>query len=103
MISCRPTHSIRGLTQDTLIEVTANIDLQEQRRMRNETIGWEEHPRASSTDDVETFFSVSRRIIGQTFTLQDFKYKWRKLSRCVIYRKEFYKNTYKIYLNYAFT
>ena len=37
-----------------------------------------EHPRASSTDDVECFFSVLRDTIGRNFTVKEVKYGFRK-------------------------
>ena len=33
-----------------------------------------EHPRASTTDDVECFFSVLRDMVGKDFTLKEVKY-----------------------------
>ena len=33
-----------------------------------------EHPRSSTTDDVECFFSVLRDSIGKDFTLQEVKH-----------------------------
>ena len=38
-----------------------------------------EHPRASSTDDVECFFSVIRSMVGEHFTSKAVMLKWRKL------------------------
>lgn len=37
-----------------------------------------ENPRASTTDDVECFFSVLRDQLGKHFTLKQVKYEWRK-------------------------
>ena len=34
-----------------------------------------EHPRASSTDDVECFFSQLRSMIGSHFTVKEVKYE----------------------------
>ena len=65
------------------IEVTAAIESAEMRRCQNAEHG-SEHPRASSTDDVEGFFSLSRRIIGDHYTLKDFVAQWRKITRFVI-------------------
>ena len=38
-----------------------------------------EHPRASSTDDVECFFSVMRDMLGSDFALKPVLYMWRCL------------------------
>lgn len=67
---------IRGFTLQTALEVIANIETQEHRRRLNHMYGFAEHPRASSTDDVEAFFSLTRRLIGQTFTVQEFAQQW---------------------------
>ena len=37
-----------------------------------------EHPRASTTDDVECFFSVMRDMVGKHFTVREAQYGWRK-------------------------
>ena len=44
-----------------------------------------EHPRASTTDDVECFFSVLRDLLGKNFTVKKVQYEWRKVCG------EFYK------------
>ncbi|XP_064622698.1 uncharacterized protein LOC135484921 isoform X2 [Lineus longissimus] len=75
----RPWNSVRGFSRETLIEVTTNIESQEYRRRENTTIGYSEHPRAGTTDDVEALFSICHRHLGDTFTLQDFKHRWMKL------------------------
>ena len=72
---------IRGFTRETFIEITTNIESQELRRIRNNEIGYPEHPRAATTDDVECFFSLTRRHLGETFTLKEFKNGWIKLVR----------------------
>lgn len=72
---------IRGLTYQTLIELTTNIESQEWRRRQNGIVGYPENPRAGSTDDVEAFFAMTRSRLGGAFTLQDFKEHFRKLVR----------------------
>ena len=62
------------------MEVTTNIESQEHRRRCNNEFG-PEHPRAGTSDDVETFFSVCHQRLGDNFTLEDFKYRWRRLIR----------------------
>ena len=44
-----------------------------------------ESPRASTTDDVECFFSVLRDQVGKNFTLKQVKYEWRKT--CLEFQK----------------
>lgn len=49
----------------------ANIESREWRRVHNENNALPpEHPRASTTDDVECFFSVLRDTVGKDFTLK---------------------------------
>ena len=38
-----------------------------------------EHPRASTTDDVEYFFSVLRDLVGKHFTVKQVQFEFRKL------------------------
>lgn len=56
--------TIRGFTRETFIELTTNIESQEFRRRQNTILGYPEHPRAATTDDVECFFSLTRRHLG---------------------------------------
>lgn len=77
----RPMENIRGFTRETFVEVTTNIESQEMRRIMNSDLGYPEHPRAATTDDVECFFSLTRRHLGDTFTLQQFKNRWPRLVR----------------------
>ena len=66
---------MRGFTRETLIALTTNIEGHEfQRRASAST----EHPRASTTDDVECFFSLLRDNLGKDFTLKHVQYEWRK-------------------------
>lgn len=37
-----------------------------------------EHPRASTTDDVECFFSILRDSVGKDFTLKNVFFAWRR-------------------------
>lgn len=77
----RPMDNIRGFTRETFVEITTNIESQERRRILTSTVGYSEHPRASTTDDVECFFSLTRRQLGDTFSLKDFKNAWPKIVR----------------------
>ena len=51
------------------------------RRQENEEIGYEEHPRAGGTDDLETFFGLTHRYVGNVFTLKQFKEFWPQIVR----------------------
>ncbi|XP_062604104.1 uncharacterized protein LOC134265903 [Saccostrea cucullata] len=77
----RPMDTIRGFTRETFIEITTNIESQVYRRRQNNILGHPEHPRAATTDDVECFFSLTRRHLGDTYTVKEFRTSWRKLVR----------------------
>ena len=50
----RNVANIRGLTRETLITLTTNIESREQKRVSNNKNGYSlEHPRSATTDDVE--------------------------------------------------
>ena len=44
-----------------------------------------ENPLASETDDLECFYGMCHTWLGPYFTLKDFKLKWRKIVRYVLY------------------
>ena len=68
----RNIEGVRGFTRETLIALVANIESREWRRKFNKDQNIAaEHPRASTTDDVECFFSVLRDIVGADFTLKE--------------------------------
>lgn len=68
----RDLSNIRGFTRETLNAVIANIESREWRRQYCIRNGIPlEHPRASTTDDVECFFSVLRDNVGKHFTLRE--------------------------------
>ena len=74
----RPIGRIRGFTRETLIALTTNIESREHRRMEIAiSQSLPENPRASTTDDVECFFSVLR---DSTHTDKDFTLKTVYLS-----------------------
>ena len=82
----RDVKRICGLTRETLIAVTTNIESRECRRWDSFNAGLApEHPRASTSDDCECFFSVMRDNIGKHFTLKEVKFKFRKV--CLEFRK----------------
>ena len=72
---------ICGFSRETVVAVTTNIESVEFRQRQNRDIGYEEHPRAGTTDDVEAFFALLHRYLGLIFTLKEFKALWRKLVR----------------------
>lgn len=82
----RPVNNICGFTRETLNAMVANIEGREfRRRFLSQHNLPPEHPRASSTDDVECFFSVMRDMLGSDFTLKHVLYAWRRL--CIEFSK----------------
>ena len=68
-----------------MIALAANIESREWRRQfntRNRIPA--ENPRASSTDDVECFFSMLRDTVGKDFTLKEVCLNENVLSRYMI-------------------
>ena len=62
----------RGFSRETLVVLFANIESREWRSVYNATHDMlPEHPRASTTDDVEFFFSALRDSVGKDVTLQE--------------------------------
>lgn len=55
--------------------MTTNIESQEFRRRQVPDDGIE-HPRASSSDDVECFFSILHEHLGNDFTVKTVKERW---------------------------
>ena len=69
-----------GFSRETLVAMITNIEGREwHRRDCSNEKRILEHPRASSTDDVECFFSMMRDIIGQNFTVKQVKFGIRKV------------------------
>ena len=75
-LACRPWSNVLGFSTETLIAVTCNIESMEFRRQLNDKYG-PENPRASSTDDVECFFSVMHEHLGKDCSLKQFQNQWR--------------------------
>lgn len=80
----RPVQEICGFSRESVIAVTTNIESMEFRRCQNSAFGYEEHPRAGSTDDVEAMIGLLHRVLGNVFTLKEFKYAWRNVVRYVV-------------------
>lgn len=79
VIFFRPVENIRGFSGETVIQVTTKyIESQERRRLLNEELGCAEHPPAAVTDDLETFYSITHRDLGNVFILKQFKEYWPK-------------------------
>jgi hypothetical protein len=51
------------------------------RRRESTVIGYPEHPRAGTTDDVEGFIGLLYRFLGNIFTVKDMKTVWREVVR----------------------
>lgn len=64
-----------------MVEITTNIESQELRRLENAKIGYEEHPRAAETDNLESYFCICHRDLRPIFTLKQFKSYWPKSVR----------------------
>ena len=65
-VEYRDISSIGGFTREVLIALSADIKSREWRHSRLPP----GHPRSSTTDDVECFFSVHRDSIGKDFTMK---------------------------------
>ena len=73
-------NNVLGFSKETLIEVTTNIEGREHlKRQRINSESLLENPRASSTDDVECFFSMMRDTIRQNFTTKEVKFGMQKI------------------------
>ena len=71
----RPVAGIWEFSRETVVEVKTNIESQELRRTQNLDIGYEEHPQAAETDDLESY-CITHQDLGQIFTLKMFKSYW---------------------------
>ena len=82
----RPVNGIQGFSRETTTALIANIESDEWiRRQRVNSNLNPEHPRASTTDDVECFFSVMRDTVGKSFTLKRVQDEWMKI--CIEFNK----------------
>ena len=85
LISHRSISNIKGFSRETLIALIANIESREWRRQFCLKSGIPvEHPRASSSDDVECFFSVLRDNVGKDFTLKEVCHNLMVNVSCVL-------------------
>lgn len=78
---CSDISSICGFSRETLIAVTTDIKSRELRWLINMEEGLPpEHPRVSTTDDVECFFSMLCDYVGKHFTVKQVQLEFRKMS-----------------------
>ena len=69
----REIKGICGLTQEIVIGLIANLESREIRRIEYQERGFlPEHPRASSTDDVEGIIGLIHDMLGNIFDLKQF-------------------------------
>ena len=67
----RDVSRVRGLTRDCLMAIVADIETRNWRQEFNAANNFPpEHPRSSTTDDIECFFSILRGTVGKHFTLK---------------------------------
>ena len=79
----RSVIGICGFTREVLVAIIADIETREWRRVEIQEAA-PEHPRSSTTDDVEWFFSVLRDLVGKDFTLKQVQFAWRLSSTNVL-------------------
>ena len=73
-------------SQGKHLAVTTDIESRELKRVVNMEEGLPaEHLRASTTDDLECFFSMLRGFVGQHFTVKQVQYEFRKF--CIKFSK----------------
>ena len=78
---CSDISKVCGFSRESLVALTTDIESRELRRLTNMEVGLPpEHPRASTTDDVECFFSMLRDHIGKHFTVKQVQLEFRKMS-----------------------
>ena len=67
----RPVKGVLGFTRETVVALTTDIESREWKRREYANTGhMQEHPRASTTDDVECLFSIMRDLAGKHFTVR---------------------------------
>ena len=72
----RPVKGICGFSRETVVAVTTNIGSMELKRCQSASIGYEKHPRAGTSDDVEGFIALFHRSLGMIFTVKELKALW---------------------------
>ena len=72
-MTIRPVKGICGLTREVVVGLVANLESRHLRRIENAQRGLQpEHPRSSSTDDVEGFISLLHEMLGPIFDIKQF-------------------------------
>ena len=79
LIFYRPISNVLAFSRETFLTVITNIEGREWSRRVN-VMSVPEHPRASTSDDVECFFSTMRDAIGANFTTKQVKLGFRKVT-----------------------
>ena len=79
MCTNRPIYKILGFSKENLVALITNIEGREFGRRLN-CLNKPEHPRASTSDDVECLFSMMRDALGQNFTSKEMQYGFRKVA-----------------------
>ena len=79
IFSYRSLSNVLGFSKETLVALVTNIEGREWQRRQIANGRLPEHPRASSTDDVECFFSIMRDAVGRNFTTKEVKFGFRKV------------------------
>lgn len=74
----RTLNDVRGFTRKTLSALLVDIESREWRRKYNR-----ENARASTSDDIECFFSVLRDMVGKDFTHKEVKYDVYNLATTI--------------------
>ena len=88
---------VRGFTRETLSAVIVDIESRKWRlHYNNQRHIPPEHPRASTSDDVECFFSVLRDMVGRDFTHKEVH------NTCPVRKKCLFKYYQKHVLVYVF-
>ena len=64
---------------ETVVAIISNIESMEFRRRETSRIGYEEHPRAGTSDDVEGFIAL-HHFRGAILTVKELRGLWRRLS-----------------------
>ena len=71
---------VLGFSKETVVALITNIEGREWHRRESINEGLvAEHPRTSTTDDVECFFSSKKDTIGQNFTTKQVKFGIQKV------------------------
>ena len=79
-IYCRTINNVRGFTRETTTALLTTIESTEwMRKQATNGLVPVEHPRASTTDDVECFFSMMRDLLGSSFRLTTVMQEQRKI------------------------